>query len=146
MACPHQAIGGILLPAASPLDSFRNYIQDGTIGLGCVLHIPPENIPDQILRPDGTCGLQLAGFALLTETDRPSRPSDGFFDSPNNLRPFRQVLQDWTSIPRLDSSTLAKVKGTLAWSSRRGRMLPRAHWFSNADIYRVARRLPGFAL
>ena len=84
---PTKRLADILLPAASPLNYLWDYIQDGTIGLGCALHIPPGDIPDQSFRPDGSCGLQLAGFALLTGTDRPFRPSDEFFN--NSSKSFR---------------------------------------------------------
>ena len=66
--------GDISLPSDAPKDTIWRLVQDGTIGVGCAVHIPPPSIPTQIYKPDGSCGRQFAALALCAATSTSWRP------------------------------------------------------------------------
>ena len=109
--------------------------------MGCAILIPPADLLEDICRPNGSSGQQLAGFALLAGSQPSHRYQSGYFDSPDRGVQFQRLLESWTRIPRLEAHTLAKVKGAITWSNRRLRNLPMAHWFRHLPCRPLTSRL-----
>ena len=145
---PSKTLQDLSLPSDTLEDATWQLVHDGTICVGCAVHVPPSSIPTQICRPDGSCGLQFAALARCeaTTTWRPSLSTPEYFNSEESLSRFQSLLAGWLRGP-LDSGTAGKVRGTLSWLRRRDRRtLPLSFWFSHVDVHRVLRGCPPVAL
>ena len=81
---PSKTLQDLSLPSDALEDSLWQLVYDGSISVGCAVHVPPSSIPTQICRPDGSCGLQFAALALCeaSTTWRPSLSTPGNTSTP----------------------------------------------------------------